>query len=123
MTKWLASLFLLVALSGGIFAGVPLHTDDKKCPMDCCHKALGQGNAAEVSAARLCCAIFCQQSGSTSSTVKMPRFTPLVVVALYLATFKKPSADAAKKHPQKFAAKVLFADSKPIFIRHHALLI
>lgn len=126
MIKWLSSLFLLIALSGGVFAGVLLHVGEQECPMsemDCCKKALSQGNSAEVSAARLCCTVACEQSGSTTAAVKMPQFTSVVVVALYLSTFQKPSAEATKKHPQKFASKVSFDDSKPIFIRHHTLLI
>ena len=123
MTKWLTSLFLLLALSSGIFAGVPLKSGEQECSMDCCHKALNHESSAEITAAKLCCAVFCRQSGSTSSTVKMPQFTPLAVFAIYFATLKKPSVTVAKKHPQKFISKISLQDSHPIFIRHHVLLI
>lgn len=123
MTKWFTTLFLLVALSGGIFAGVPLRSGEPECSMDCCHKAMGHESSAEVAAAGLCCAVFCPQSGSTSASVKIPQFTPLVVVILYLGTLKKPSLTDAQKQLQKFATKISFTDPKPIFIRHRALLI
>ena len=123
MTKWLTSIFLLLALSGGIFAGVPFKSGEQECSMECCHKALSHESSPEVTAANLCCAVFCIQSGSTSAAVKMPQFTPVVVAVLYLATLKMPLVTVAKRQPQKFASKVLIKDSKPIFILHHALLI
>ncbi len=91
--------------------------------MDCCHKALSLENTPEAAAAKLCCAVVCRQSGSTTSTVKIPQFTPLAVYVVYITTLKKPLADVAKKHPQKFISQTSLQNSHPLYIRYQALLI
>src|SRR5262249_42447960 len=73
MKKPLASLILLFMLAGGALAGVPLHFGESECSMgggmmdmDCCKIALMQSETPDVAAARLCCAINCAHSGTTS---------------------------------------------------------
>jgi len=60
---------LLAALSGGVTAGVPLHSGAREAMMDCCQAAVAHDDSPATSAARLCCALNCQEPGSTASTV------------------------------------------------------
>ena len=73
MKKQLAALVLLLVLVGGAFAGVPLQFGGSECGMDemmggmdCCKAALLQSQSPEVADAKLCCALDCAQSGTTS---------------------------------------------------------
>jgi len=81
MKKRLASLFLLLVLAGGAFAGVPLHFGESNCSMDgmmdmdCCKAALMQTETPEVADAKLCCALNCAQNGTTFPTGSI-RVTP-----------------------------------------------
>ena len=66
-----ASMFLLLVLFGGAFAGVPLNFGESECSMngmmdmDCCKAALLQGQATKVSEAELLCALNCAEKGTT----------------------------------------------------------
>mgnify|MGYP003296065302 CR=1 FL=1 len=62
-------MVLLAALSGGVTAGVPLHSSANEAMMDCCKAALAHDDSPATTAARLCCALNCQEPGSTTSTV------------------------------------------------------
>ncbi len=128
MAKWLTSLFMLAAFCGGAVAGMPLHSGEQECPMhemkdgmDCCAKAHAQQLTPEVEVARLCCAVNCPSSGTTTPTTSLLR-VQLSATAQYPAVpptaFVVPAAplrfDSAREHPQH---------SPPPYIRHHALLI
>lgn len=71
MKPRLASLFLLLVLFGGAFAGVPLSFSDGHCgmgsgmSMSCCKAGLRQKRRPKLSQAELLCAIECAQSGAT----------------------------------------------------------
>ncbi len=69
MKKWFISLVVVAALSGGVTAGVPLHSSMNGAMMDCCKAALAHDDSSATTAARLCCALNCQEPGSTSATV------------------------------------------------------
>src|SRR6267378_4499795 len=81
MVYRLASLALVVAIGGSVFAGIPLHSNEQECSMpemagmDCCKKAAqAESVTPEASTARLCCALNCSQSGTTGSTgSQLPR--------------------------------------------------
>jgi hypothetical protein len=81
MNKRLASLFLLLVLTGSAFAGVPLHFGESECSMDnmmnmdCCKAALLQKETPKVADAKLCCALNCAQNGTTSPP-NVVRVTP-----------------------------------------------
>lgn len=128
MAKWLTSLVLLVVMGASVLAGTPLHTGGRECDMkgmkdgmDCCAKAHAQGNAPEVTAARLCCAVNCQSPGTTPASSVL-RVTPPATVAQHPAAiqtlFVIPGLplrfDSAREHPQH---------SPPAYIQHLALLI
>ena len=71
MKQRLASLFLLLVLVGGAFAGVPLGFGENQCSMSgmgnmqCCKAMLRRKNRPKVSAAQLLCALACAKSGTT----------------------------------------------------------
>jgi hypothetical protein len=127
MAKWLASLFLIAVLGGSAVAGMPLHSGEQECDMpgmkdgvDCCAKAHAERPTPEVTAARLCCALNCPSSGTTTPTSSQLRLAPSV--APHPATFQTPfvipgailRSDPARDQPQH---------SPPSYLRHLALLI
>ena len=68
MTKRLVSLLVILMLGGSVLAGVPMHSGGSESGMmDCCKKALEQNASPQVSAARLCCAMNCNDPASTTS--------------------------------------------------------
>ena len=80
MKTRLASLFLLLVLFGGAFAGVPLSFGESQCSMggsmdmDCCKAALAQKDKAKFTQEEeLLCALSCAQNGTTlpSSVVRV----------------------------------------------------
>jgi hypothetical protein len=80
MKKRLSSLVLLLVLAGGMIVGMPLHLGENECSndmmgMDCCKAALMQRGTPEVDAAKLCCAVNCAQTGTTSPP-NVVRVTP-----------------------------------------------
>src|SRR5258707_13091228 len=91
MMNRLASLVLVLAIVGSAFAGIPLHSNERECTMpemsgmDCCKKAAQvDGLTPEVSTARLCCALNCSQSGTTSSTAsRLPRPSTSQTIAIH----------------------------------------
>ena len=64
-------MVLLAALTGGVTGGVPLHSSANEAMMDCCKAALAHDDSPTPTtiAARLCCALNCQEPGSTTSRV------------------------------------------------------
>jgi hypothetical protein len=127
MKKRLSSLFLLLVLIGSAFAGVPLHSGESECgmsmmDMDCCKAALLQQQTPEVADAKLCCALNCSQS-ATTSPVNSVRVSPPSQVSLpahpastTLMSLLLPLRFFGPSHgPPK--------DPQPAYIRHLALLI
>ena len=69
MRKWFISVVVVAALSGGVTAGVPMHSSMNEAMTDCCKAALAHYDSPATSGARLCCALNCQEPGPTSATV------------------------------------------------------
>ena len=71
MQKRLASMFLLIVLFGGAFAGVPLSFGESNCSMggmmdmECCKAALWLKEATKVSEEEMLCALNCAQNQTT----------------------------------------------------------
>ncbi len=130
MAKWLTSLILVAVLGGSAVAGMPLHSNEQGCNMpgmigdaDCCAKARAQGATPEVTAARLCCAVYCPSSGTPPPSSLVLRVTPPAAIAPHPAAIQTslvpPGSmlrfeSAQEDHPQY---------SRPAYIRHLALLI
>jgi hypothetical protein len=81
MKQRLASLFLLLVLFGGAFAGVPLSFGEGHCSMgnmdmECCKAMLLLQQKAKLTAEEeLLCAISCAQNGTTLPS-SVARITP-----------------------------------------------
>jgi hypothetical protein len=127
MKKRLASLFLLLALVGSAFAGVPLHFGEGECgmsmmEMDCCKAALLQQQTPEVADAKLCCALNCAQNGTTTppSSVRVTppapvrvSSSPVLAQALPIVSLRFQNIDRLHGPP----------GSAPAYLRNLALLI
>jgi hypothetical protein len=121
MTKWLVSLVLVLTLAGSVLAGIPTHSGDTGSGMmDCCKKALEQDDSPRVAAARLCCAMNCNDPASTNGNPGQSSFqtglepTPLVVAALTPATNHRWIRARSARTT---------TNSKPAYILNLALLI
>jgi hypothetical protein len=119
MRKWFISLVLLAALSGSVSAGVPMHSSMNEAMMDCCKAALAHNDSPATYAARLCCALNCQEPGTTSATVAQT-----VPVSL-LAVASVPHVGAHDSNPPLHSRSVLprRAILQPSYILNLALLI
>jgi len=128
MKRRLASLFLLIVLTGSALAGVPLHFGESDCgmsgmmDMDCCKKALLRELTPEVADAKLCCALICAQNGTTSppaanrvtppAPVDVPSLPP-VPQALPAVSRQVQTRDRSHDPP----------GSPPVYLRNLTLLI
>src|SRR6266480_118785 len=125
-----ASLALILVIGGSVFAGISLHSNEEECSMpgmagmDCCKKAAqAERLTAEVSTARLCCALNCSQSGTTGSTAsQLPRPSTGQAIAIH------PSSAQLLVGTLHLSIRSSWADSpppysNPAYIRHLALLI
>lgn len=120
MRKWFTSLVLLAALSGGVTAGVPMHSSMNEDMMDCCKAALAHDDSPATSAARLCCALNCQEPGSTTATVAQTASvsppSTLAVIPPVVAHDFNPSLHA-------YFVSAHLRTSQPQYILNLALLI
>lgn len=131
MAKTFTALFLLIILGGSLMvAGIPLHSGEQACSMqgmdgmDCCAKAqqqLLQNENPEVAAARLCCAVECQEPGTTGKAAAF-QFTPRAA-ALITRALARPRIDLPNFTHRFNLQRVDPSDSPPVYIRHLALLI
>ena len=129
MKKRLASLFLLLALAGSAFAGIPLHFGESQCStggmmdMDCCKAALLQKETTRITEAELYCALNCAQNGTTSP--------PNVVRVTPPSPVRTPSHPAITQSLLSFSLRSGFTDrlhgppgsTAPTYLRNLALLI
>ena len=125
MKKQLTSLFLFFALAGGVFAGIPVHSE-KMGMMKCCDKAKSIDRSTEAAIARLCCALNCTDSAPTPSGLSF-NFSPSSVTIedsisaqianLFKIKRTKPSV------MRSFASSVVPQSIQPKYIQHHSFLI
>jgi hypothetical protein len=128
MKKRLASLSLLLVLVGSAFAGVPLSSGESECgmdsmiDMDCCKAALLQQETAKVADAKLCCALVCAQSGTTSppNTVRVTPPSPVRVSSHPAIAPPLPNASFQFHHIDRLHGP---PNSGPTYLRNLALLI
>ena len=125
MKKWLASLFLLFALAGGVFAGMPTHSE-KMGMMKCCDKAKSNNNSQEISLARLCCAVNCTDSAPTSSGLSFNFLPSTVAVEDSIAAQIADLFKINRFKPSILLSRELLVVSlsfQPKYIQHHSFLI
>ena len=69
MRKWFISVVVVAALSGGVTAGVPMHSSMNEAMMDCCKAALAHDDSPTTAAAQLCCVLNCEEPVPTTATL------------------------------------------------------
>jgi hypothetical protein len=126
MVKWATALILIIVLTGGVLAGVPVHSGEKRCPMmgtdDCCETAQSQSATPEVYIARLCCSLNCSVPGTTGPTSATPK-PPSAALALQSALVTHAARVATMPGLLANSAPERNQHSPPIYIQHLALLI
>jgi len=129
MKTRLASLFLLLVLFGGAFAGVPMSFGESQCSMggmmdkECCKAMLLQQSRAKFTQEEeLLCALNCAQNGTTAP-VSVVRVNPP------RQTIQAPHAALTQPRPFSFSPSIAKArinrppGSPPTYLRNLALLI
>lgn len=124
----LTSLFLILTLSSGVLAGMPLHTGSANSKMmSCCKKAKSKEQSKEANIARLCCAVNCSDSVPTPSGTSF-NFSPSAIIisdsiikqiASLLLIKEKPTTTIA----YSFGRVPLAQKFQPKYIQHHSFLI
>lgn len=110
---------------GSVLAGAPLHSGERHCPMnmeDCCETAHSQTDVPEVSAARLCCALNCNEPGTTAP-VNTFKIQQSVAGALPEAIVPPASTVPGSALFRFRSTAARRQDRLPAYIRHLALLI
>ncbi len=107
-----------------------MHSGEKECgmggmtgEMDCCATARMKSDKPEVRAARLCCALNCTEPGTTAPGSPF-RISPLLAVSQQSAVV--PHHFSLVRQGQLARTNSppgLKQQSKPVYIRHLALLI
>ena len=128
MFKRLTAILLLLALAAGVASGAPLHSGKDECDMggameemDCCKRARMQGDTPEILAARLCCAVNCQNGGTTGAA-HATRVTPPQQAPSHPASAPSPFLLTVLREPRRdLPARP--NESPPVYLLHLALLI
>ncbi len=126
MKRLLSSLFVLFAIAGSVAAGMPLHAGMMDSKMaKCCKKAKGQEQSPSADAARMCCALNCNDPAPKSS-VSSFNSSPATVnvrdsVIRQLAELLDKRGRIAPALPSFDSIPTV--KSTPRFVRHHAFLI
>ncbi|MFZ1700867.1 MAG: hypothetical protein WBO10_03935 [Pyrinomonadaceae bacterium] len=125
MKKWLTSFCLLFALAGGVFVGMPAHSEKMEM-MKCCDKAKSKNKSAEVSLARLCCALNCSDSAPTSASFS-GNFSPSSIavedsISAQIADLYKIEKTQSSGS-QSYELGVAKRSFQPKYIQHHSFLI
>jgi hypothetical protein len=126
MQKWLTAFFLLLVMTGGTLAGVPMHSGEKECPMggmmDCCAKARMNSGQPEARAARLCCSLNCNEPGTTTPASSF-KISPQLAVVLDSLLVPRISSLQNPGLIRTFSPPGYRQNSNPAYIRYLALLI
>lgn len=127
MKKWLTSLFLVLTLSAGVLAGMPLHAGNMNSKMmKCCQKAKSKERSPEATAARLCCAFNCSNTAPNSSGSSF-NFSPSKIIVSN-SILKQIALLIERKKPIQtitvsFERKIFSPKFQPKYIQHHSFLI
>lgn len=126
MLKRFVAAVMLLVLTGGVSAGLPLHVE-QTCPLmggafDCCAAARMHSDAPQAAAARLCCVINCTLPGpaGTANAANLPQFIAVTAHAALPPTAALPQNLASSR---THAPPAHLAHAPPAYLRHLALLI
>lgn len=125
MKKRFTSIVLLIAIAGGVAAGMPLHSGGHGKMSSCCKKAKSGEQSAAANAARLCCAANCTDLAGTTSGPSVP--SPVVLKATQSAIERNWALLPAKRVSRTFHShsenNIRAREHLPLFLRHHSFLI
>jgi hypothetical protein len=120
MLRRLINILLILAIGGSAVFGMPMHSGSSESGMMArCKAALQQDKSPQVAAARLCCAMNCDESGPTNGSSAQNFFQNSVQPAATV-TLVLPTAATYKSAPVSHAQT---ARSSPRYILNLALLI
>jgi hypothetical protein len=118
----LTNLILILAVGSSVAAGMPMHSGSSEpAMMDCCKKALEENGTPQVAAARLCCAMNCNEPGSTNGQTSQ-NFRQTDAEPTTSAVVSLPSTANYKSLRPSYLSTTS-SSSKPAYILHLALLI
>ena len=126
MSRRLSSLFLLLVLAGGAFAGTPfMYGKDEMSAMKCCKRM--KMNVASAQAAQLCCVLNCNEPSPVApgSTTNFSTTTVSItdsIVAQIASLFNSDLGRTAPVLPRVETAP-LKKSLQPSYIKHHSFLI
>jgi hypothetical protein len=119
--KRLINILLILAVGASLAMGLPVHSGGSESSMvDCCKKAREQNDSPSVAAARLCCAINCNDPASTSGNPGQS-FSRSSSQPSHLVIAPPPTADY-KRLRVRYGQKIS-TNSNPAYIVNLALLI
>lgn len=129
MKRWLTSLFLLLALAGGVLAGTPVfsgNSENGMSAMECCKKKVKDCDAKTISAAQLCCALNCGNPSPNSPSPSF-NFSPSTVI-ISDSILKQIDLLFITKRPVQtisylFERKTFSLKFQPKYLQHHSFLI
>jgi hypothetical protein len=118
----LINVTLILAVAASVAAGMPLHSSSEESGMmDCCKKALEQNNSPSVTAARLCCAMNCNEPGPTSGNSSQSFSQAGVQPGIWIVVALPPVP--VHKSLRPYHASESLARAKPSYLLNLALLI
>jgi hypothetical protein len=124
MMKRLAVLVFILLVGGNALTGTPIYAQKSEM-MKCCKSAFKSGDPDRISAAKLCCAVNCPQSGATTTTimsVQMTQFVPLVISFFNFAFQRQTISPKSSKHLYG-VAELSPPNSPPVYLLDSAFLI
>ncbi|MBA4125227.1 MAG: hypothetical protein WKF90_06280 [Pyrinomonadaceae bacterium] len=124
MMKRLAVLIFIFLIGGNALTGTPVYAQKSEM-MKCCKSAFKSGDPDRISAAKLCCAVNCPQSGATTTTtmsVQMTQFVPLIL-SFFNFAFQKRTISPKSSKRLFDQAELSPPNSPPVYLRHSAFLI
>ena len=125
MKKWLTSYFLLFALAGGVFGGMPFHHEKIEMP-DCCPKAMSNDGSPVTSIARLCCALNCSDSAPTSSSFSSNFSPSSATIEDSISAQIGDLFKFARNRPvavQSYESPIFSCSFQPKYLQYHSFLI
>ena len=130
--KWVTSLVLVLAIAGSAVASVPMNFGVHYCgDMDCCMTEMGgasshnmqeEHNAPTEQAEGLFCFLNCSDPMLPGQTATVRQVSPFFNSNTHPATVQIP-ATVTVAPPRRDVTDNYRQNSKPIYIRHLALLI
>ena len=125
MKKRFTSIVLLIAIAGGVAAGMPLQSGGQGKMSSCCKKAKSGEQSAAAKAGRLCCAVNCTNPAGTTSGPSVP--SPVIPKAAEYATQSNWTLPPAKRvfstSPYPSESRIRSREHLSLFLRHHSFLI